>query len=110
MMVLDWIQQLTDQLGDWAANWWFLAVVLVIALLDSVIPVVPSETSVIIAAVAVSVGEAPYPLWAVIVAGATGAFLGDNLAYVIGEKFAPRFERRAQRNPKFARRLEWARC
>ena len=35
---------LTGWLKDISGHWWFLAVVLVIALLDSVIPIVPSET------------------------------------------------------------------
>lgn len=107
--MLDFIQNITDQLGDWAANWWFLAVIFAVAYLDSIIPAVPSETSVIIGAVAVSVGEAPYPLYGVIAAGALGAFLGDNTAYLIGRRFAPWFERRAARNEKAAKRLEWAR-
>jgi membrane-associated protein len=102
------ISDVTDQLGDWANNWWFLAVIFVIACLDSVIPVVPSETTVIIGGVAVAIGDAPYGLWMVIVAGATGAFLGDNLAYSIGRGFAPRLQRRAERKPKFAKRLAWA--
>lgn len=107
--MFDLIQRLTDQLGDWAANYWFLAVIFVIAFLDSVVPIVPSETSVIIGAVSVSIGEAPYGLWAVILVGASGAFLGDNAAYLIGRRFAPWFERRAMDRPKFASRLEWAR-
>lgn len=106
--VFSWVTDITDTLGDWASNWWFLAVVFVIAFLDSIVPVVPSETTVIIAGVAVSVGEAAYPLWMVIVCGATGAFLGDNTAYQIGRWFSPRFARRAERKPKFARRLQWA--
>ncbi|CAB4545760.1 MAG: DedA family protein [Actinobacteria bacterium] len=106
--VFSWITDITDTLGDWASNWWFLAVVFVIAFFDSIVPIVPSETTVIIAGVAVSVGEAEYPLWMVIVCGAVGAFLGDNTAYQIGRGFAPRFERRAQRKESFGRRLEWA--
>lgn len=107
--VTDWITELTDTLGDWASNWWFLGAILVIAFLDSVIPIVPSETTVIIGGVAVSTGEAPYPLWAVIIAGAVGAFLGDNTAYSIGRWWAPAFERRAERKLKFRARLGWAR-
>ena len=79
-----WITDLTDTLGDWASNWWFLGVIVLIAFFDSIIPVVPSETTVIIGGVAVSTGEAPYALWMVVVAGAVGAFLGDNAAYSIG--------------------------
>jgi len=113
----DVINDLTDRLGDWSANWWFLGVVFGIAFLDSVIPIVPSETTVIVGGVAVATAaenaakgdpSAPYGLWLVILAGAAGAFLGDNAAYAIGRGFAPRFERRARRKEKFRRRLEWA--
>ncbi|MFM2072418.1 MAG: hypothetical protein RLZZ623_2681 [Actinomycetota bacterium] len=103
-----WITDLTNTLSDWAGNWWFLGVIVVIAFLDSVVPVVPSETTVIIAGVAVSTHEAPYALWMVIVAGAGGAFLGDNAAYMIGRHWAPAFERRAARKEKFGLRLGWA--
>lgn len=101
--------QLTDYLDEWSAEWWFLAAIFAVALLDSVIPAVPSETTVIVGGVAVATGSAPYSLWMVIVAAALGAFLGDNLAYTIGRWFSPAFERRADRKPKFARRLHWAR-
>ena len=106
--VFSWIGELTDRLADWSANWWFLGVIFVIALLDSVVPVVPSETTVIVGGFAVAVGDAPYHLVYVIAAGAIGAFIGDNMAYSIGRAFAPRFERRAARNAKFRQRLEWA--
>jgi membrane protein DedA with SNARE-associated domain len=106
--VLDWIGELTDRLADWSSNWWFLGVILGIAFLDSVIPIVPSETTVIVGGVAVATDIAPYDLWMVIAVGAAGAFLGDNLAYSIGHAFAPRFDRRAARNPGFARRVQWA--
>jgi membrane-associated protein len=108
--IFSWVTDLSDTLGDWASNWWFLGVIFVIAFLDSVIPIVPSETTVIIGGVAVSTGEAPYALWAVIIAGAVGAFLGDNTAYSIGNWWAPAFERRAARKQKFRIRLDWARA
>ena len=104
-----WISDLTDKLGDWAGNWWFLGVIFAIALLDSVIPIVPSETTVIIGGVAVATGDAPYPLIAVIAAGAAGAFIGDNMAYAIGRHWSPAFQRRAERKPKFEAKLIWAR-
>lgn len=102
------ITDITDKLGDWASNWWFLGVIFAVALLDSMVPVVPSETAVIIGGVAVATHQAPYPLIAVIGAGAVGAFIGDNLAYTVGRKGAPWINRRAQRKPKFAKKLEWA--
>ena len=107
--ISDWVGELVDLLQRWAGNWWFLAIVLVIALLDAVIPVVPSEAALIIAGVAVSTGSAPYGLIPLIACGAVGAFLGDNLSYAIGHRFSGRIERRAGRKPKFRDRLEKAR-
>lgn len=106
--VFSFITDITEKLGDWASNWWFLGVIFVIAFLDSVVPIVPSETSVIIGGVACSTGEAKYSLIMVIVAGATGAFLGDNAAYSIGHRFSPWFERRAEKKAKTRARLNWA--
>ena len=108
--IFSWISDLTDQLGDWAGNWWFLGVIFLIALLDSVVPVVPSETTVIVGGVAAATGDAPYPLIAVIAAGAAGAFIGDNMAYAIGKHWSGAFERRATRKPKFEAKLAWARA
>jgi membrane-associated protein len=97
---------LTEWLDDVSAHWWFLVIIFVIAYFDSVVPVVPSETCVIIGGVAAARGD--YPLLAVIAVGALGAFLGDNTAYQIGVQFGPRLERRAARRPKTAARLDWA--
>jgi membrane protein DedA with SNARE-associated domain len=102
------IGDLTDKLDHWSSHWWFLAVVFIIAFLDSVVPVVPSETTVIVAGVAVATGDAKYALWTVIIAGAVGAFLGDNAAYAIGHRWGTWFHRRAEHKPKFAARLQWA--
>ncbi len=103
----EWIENLTDRLEEASGKWWFLLVILAIALLDSVIPIVPSETAVILGGVAAGLGE--QPLLAVIAAGAVGAFLGDNLAYEIGHRFSHRIARRAERREKTRKRLEWAR-
>lgn len=100
------ITSITDWIDKVSSNWWFLAVILVIAFLDSVIPIVPSETTVIIGGVAA--GQGHHWLILVIVAGAVGAFLGDNTAYLIGRRASRWFERRAARKPKFAARLNKA--
>jgi membrane-associated protein len=105
-LVANVVTELTDWLGEIAANWWFLIAILVVAFLDSVIPIVPSETTVIIGGVAAGVGDQELVL--VIAAGAVGAFLGDNAAYLIGKRLSGRFRRRAERKPKFAARLVWA--
>ncbi len=101
------ITELTDWLDDIAGEWWFLLVILAIAFFDSVIPLVPSETAVIIGGVAAGQGDQVLPL--VILCGAAGAFLGDNFAYLIGRRFSSAINRRAERRPKTGRRLDWAR-
>jgi len=97
---------LTDWLSDFSANWWFLVIIGVIAFLDSVIPIVPSETMVIIGGVAA--GQGDQALLLVIATGALGAFLGDNTAYVIGDRMSGFIQRHAQRRPKWQTRLVWA--
>src|SRR4051812_42170767 len=104
-----WLAARGDQLTGWADHWWYLGLIFALALLDAVVPIVPSETAVIIGGVAVATGGAPYPLWAVLVVAAAGAFVGDNLSFTIGRVFAPRLERRAERRPMFAERVDAAR-
>ena len=68
-MIANIITDLTDWLDDIAGNWWFLLVIFAIAFLDSVIPIVPSETAVIIGGVAA--GQGDQSLLLVILAGAS---------------------------------------
>ncbi len=96
----------TGWLSDFSANWWFLAIIAVIAFLDAIIPIVPAETMVIIGGVAA--GQGDQHLLAVIAVGAFGAFLGDNTAYLIGDRMSGYIQRRAQRRPKWQTRLDWA--
>ena len=81
-------------------------VILVIALLDSVLPIVPGETMVIIGGVAA--GQGNQTLLVVIACGAIGAFLGDNLAYLIGRRFSDRVNAWADRRVKRRSRLDAA--
>jgi len=106
MLIGGIISDVTNWLDDVSGHWWFLLVIFAIAFLDSVIPIVPSETAVIIGGVAAGQGEQSLPL--VILAGALGAFCGDNTAYLIGRRFSPWIQRRAERREKTARRLDWA--
>jgi len=96
----------TDWLSDFSANWWFLGIIALIAYFDSVVPVVPSETLVIIGGVAA--GQGDHHLLLVIAVGAIGAFLGDNTAYLIGDQLSGSIQRQAARRPKWQTRLEWA--
>ena len=92
-------------LGDFSSNWWFLGIIFVIAFFDSIIPVVPSETMVIIGGVAAGAGDQSLVL--VIAAGASGAFCGDTTAYFIGAGLRDRILRAASTRPKWQTRLEW---
>ena len=102
----DAFTELTDWLADFSSHWWFLLIILTVAFLDSVIPIVPGETMVIIGGVAAGQGE--QSLLLVIAAGASGAFLGDNTAYFIGAKLSRFIERQAAKREKWQTRLDWA--
>ncbi len=102
----DVITNITDWVDEISSNWWFPFVIFGIAWLDSVIPVVPSETTVIAGGVAAGAGDQRLAL--VILAGAVGAFVGDNIAYMIGRKFEPRVRRWAERKPSRLARMDGA--
>lgn len=85
--ILDFLNGLTERLADVSANWWFVLVIFIIALLDSVVPIVPSESTVIIGGIAA--GQGNQVIWVVIVMGAVGAFCGDSIAYYLGKRFRP---------------------
>ena len=106
VLVAGIVTDFTDWLNDIAGNWWFLLVIFAIAYLDSVVPIVPGETTVIIGGVAAGLGN--QSLLLVIAAGALGAFLGDNTAYLIGRKLSATIERWAARKPRRVARLAWA--
>jgi membrane protein DedA with SNARE-associated domain len=88
------------------ASGWAYAIVLVLSLLDAVLPIVPSEASVITAGVVAATGGINLEL--VILAAAVGAFLGDNAAYLIGYRFGARARKRFFHGKKSQRSLEWA--
>jgi membrane-associated protein len=83
------------------------AIAVVIPALDAIFPVLPSETVII--ALGVATAGSTDPRIALLVAcSAAGAFLGDNLAYLLGHRFGPRVERRFFSSEKGARRRAWA--
>jgi membrane-associated protein len=84
----------------------YLIAILVPAL-DAIFPVLPSETAVI--ALGVATAGSTDPRIALLVAcAALGAFLGDNLSYLIGRRFGPRVERRFFSSARGARQRAWA--
>lgn len=96
----------SDWLADFSSNWYFLAIIFTVAFFDSVVPIVPSETMVIIGGVAAGRGD--QWLLAVIAAGAVGAFLGDNTAYLLGARLSGFIQRRASTRPRLQRQIFWA--
>jgi membrane protein DedA with SNARE-associated domain len=64
------------------ASAWAYPLIALIAALDAVFPVVPSEATVIAAAALAGAGE--LVLGFVLLSGATGAVIGDNAAYLLG--------------------------
>ncbi len=84
----------------------YLAAVLIPAL-DAVIPVLPSET-VVIALGAATAGSNDPRIAVLVVLAAAGAFLGDNLAYLLGRRFGPFARRRLFAGERGGRRLDWA--
>jgi membrane protein DedA with SNARE-associated domain len=89
-----------------SASPWTYAVILAVAALDAVLPLVPSETTVISAGVLAGAGDLQLGL--VIAAGAAGAYAGDSGAYWLGRRLDTRLERRLFRSAKGARRRAWA--
>jgi membrane protein DedA with SNARE-associated domain len=83
------------------------AIAVILPALDAIIPVLPSETAVI--ALGVATAGSTDPRIALLVAcAAAGAFLGDNLSYLIGRRFGPFAERRFFSSGKGARQRDWA--
>lgn len=83
------------------------AAAVIIPALDAVLPVLPSETVIITLGVATA-GSADPRIALLVLAAAAGAFLGDNLSYLIGRRFGPRAERWFFGGAKGARRRAWA--
>jgi membrane-associated protein len=98
---------LLQRVEDLSGSSWFYVVIAVVAYLDSMIPIVPSETMVILGGVAAGAGDLWLP--AVIGCAMAGAFLGDTTAYLLGRHFGPALERRFFSKPKSQARLDWAR-
>jgi membrane-associated protein len=82
-------------------------IALVIPALDAILPILPSETAIIALGVATA-GSADPRIALLVACAAIGAFLGDNLCYLLGRRFGPRVERRFFASQKGRRRREWA--
>jgi membrane-associated protein len=85
---------------------WTYLVVLAVAALDVLLPVVPSEATVISAGVLAGTGQ--LELAVVIPAAAAGAFLGDSTALWLGRRYGAFVDRRVFRGERGARTRAWA--
>jgi len=103
-MMLEFVTQAFDWLKDFSSSPWFYLIIFVIAVLDSVLPIVPSETLVIIGGVSAGLGNLWVPL--VIVCAICGAFVGDNLSYLLGREASDWVTRRQTRTEKGAKRMQ----
>jgi membrane-associated protein len=75
--------------------------------LDAILPVLPSETAVIALGVATA-GSTDPRIAVLVLLAACGAFVGDNLAYLIGRRFGPAAQRRFFGSERGEHRLAWA--
>ena len=88
---LELLESTEEFVIDLSQNPWFLLFLFVVAFLDSVFPIVPSEFSVIAGGVASGSGmliddQRVLSIVLVIVLAAVGAYGGDSLAYAVGSR------------------------
>lgn len=90
-----------------AGSPWVYVALLACCLIDGFFPPVPSE-SLVVALASLALSGAGVNVWLIIPAAALGAFLGDNLAYVMGRAIG--VERFGwMRRPRMRRSFAWAR-
>jgi membrane-associated protein len=79
----------------------------VIPALDAIFTVLPSESAII--ALGVATAGSTDPRIALLVGcAAVGAFIGDNISYLLGRRFGPAVQRRFFATPKGERARAWA--
>lgn len=97
---------LNQFIQDNAGAGWVLPLVFALCLLDGFFPPLPSESVVVaLAAVSASVGEPS--LVFLFLAAASGAFVGDNIAYTLGRHGGLR-RLRSTKKFKMSTMLDWA--
>ena len=92
-----------EWLKESSSSPWFYVIIFVIAVFDSVLPIVPSETLVIIGGV--SAGSGSLSITLVILCAAGGAFIGDNLSYFLGREASDWVIKRRTRTEKGAKQM-----
>lgn len=106
----DWILHFSSSVEEWvldlAESLWIYPGILTVSMIDGFFPVVPSE-SVIIATSTASQQTGSPILILIFLCGAVGAWLGDQIAYLIGARFDPRHWRLFKKD-RWRRTLDWA--
>lgn len=96
-----------NQISDWVSgSSWSYFVIFSVAAIDAFFPLVPSETVLVLGGSFAASGD--LNLLLVILAGAAGAVLGDNISYGIGFWVGEHTVKRWFRSATWQRRLEWA--
>ncbi|MGO4599767.1 DedA family protein [Terrabacter sp. 2RAF25] len=85
---------------------WLYALLVGLAVLDAFLPLVPSETAVLLAGT-FAAGQGP-DLALVVLAGAFGAVVGDHVAYAVGRVLGARVLCRVPAGTRTARAHAWA--
>lgn len=98
-------ESLLDLLWD-APQAYFIVFALSVG--DAVLPILPSETAVIVAGILCTTGPKLTLGW-VIAAAATGAWIGDNTSYALGRFAGQPMRRRFFAGERSTRALAWAR-
>lgn len=95
VLVIGWavdvFHSVEELITELSQNPWFFGVLFLVALLDSIVPIVPSEFSVIAGGVAAGAGtliddQRVISIVLVIICAALGAYAGDSIAYWIGNR------------------------
>ena len=95
-----------ESLVELSATPWAYAILLAFAAVDSLLPLVPSETTAIAAGVLAAAGDLNVAL--VVAAAAAGAFLGDSSSYAVGRTVGTRAATPLLRGARGRARLAWA--
>jgi len=103
--VPDWLT--FDEIADWVSgSSWSYFVIFAVAVVDAFFPLVPSETTLVIGGTFAATGD--LNLLLVILAGAAGAIVGDNISYGIGTLVGERTVKSWFKGEKAHKRFEWA--
>ncbi|MFG1608049.1 DedA family protein [Actinoplanes sp. NPDC049265] len=99
--MIDWVV-LTESLGS---SWWLYLILMSVSLLDSFLPLIPSEPVIILAGVFAATGATNLAL--VIVATSVGAFLGDQIPYAFGRGLGGRVLKRLRPGTRRRATHDW---